>query len=483
MEEASLYPMVLGRLLLCLLVAASVLSAQDAPPPVEDESHLVDPASSGTTTRPAFLEQKTINWNGVLLQSGFFLSIEQGFRLWTEQGTRDGLKGPFIHNYLRSVGNLHGWADGDEFYVNYVGHPMQGSVAGYIFAQNDIPKYRFVEFGRNRDYWKSRLRDTAFSYAYSVQFEIGPISEASIGAIQSKRPQVGFVDHVVTPAIGMAWMIAEDALDKYVIKRVDEHIDNPYVKVFVRGWLNPSRSFANAMAFKVPWHRDTRPDLFNYDPQGEAVRRELRTRGTAGPVTMPVPSKSANALIAPLEFDLLFQPSYFTSHGGTPCLGGTGTAGLRLAPRWQALLDVGGCKLRGLDTNWSGDSLHYLAGVRYVPWASGRWSSSLRFLVGGEKLTHELMYPERYALLTAIWKSQGSDPDKAPTPDQYTYTSETNGFSLQGGLGLDYRINSALQLRVASVDYRHTWVPPLDGRNYANSLSFTTGLVLRMGSW
>lgn len=94
--------------------------------------------------------------------------------------------------------------DGDLFYVNYVGHPIQGSASGFIWVQND-GKYRKAEFGNNSVYWKSRMRATAFSWAYSTQFEIGPISEASIGKIQSRYPQQSWVDHVATPVIGLAW--------------------------------------------------------------------------------------------------------------------------------------------------------------------------------------------------------------------------------------------------------------------------------------
>ena len=60
----------------------------------------------------------------------------------------------------------------------YVGHPMQGAVSGYLWTLND-PRYRNVVFGRNPEYWKSRLRAGAFAWAYSEQSEIGVISEAS----------------------------------------------------------------------------------------------------------------------------------------------------------------------------------------------------------------------------------------------------------------------------------------------------------------
>ena len=53
----------------------------------------------------------------------------------------------------------------------------------------------------NSMYWKSRLRATAFSWVYSTLFEIGPISEASLGNVQREYPEVGFVDHVWTPVL------------------------------------------------------------------------------------------------------------------------------------------------------------------------------------------------------------------------------------------------------------------------------------------
>jgi hypothetical protein len=424
-----------------------------------------------------------VNWKGVLLQSGFFLGIEQAFRLGTEAGTRVGMKGPFLEGYLDSVGNLHGWGDGDEFYVNYIGHPMQGSVAGYIWVRNDIPRYRYAEFGKNQDYWMGRLRALAYSWAYSAQFEIGAISEASIGKIQAQYPQQGFVDQVVTPVIGLGWMLAEDSLDKYVIKWFERRVRNQFIVMLVRGGLNPSRSFANAMAWQYPWLRDTRPNLFGPDPKGEAVRAKLIADEKNRSTKLSPNWEEATAVVAPFEFNLSFQPSMYLGAGGTPCLGGGAAGAVRIASRWQAVLDVGGCKLVGLEKNWSGDSLHYLAGVRWTPWASGRWSTRVQMLAGGEKLTHDQVFPAKQALLTAIWKAQGSDPDKAPTYDQFAYQSDTNGFSLQGGVGLDYRVNSAIQLQLATADYRHTWVPYLDGRSYRSSLNLSTGLVLRIGTW
>ena len=47
---------------------------------------------------------------------------------------------------------------------------------GYIWTHNDRD-YLGAEFGRNSYYWKSRLRTTGYSWAYSALFEIGPVSE------------------------------------------------------------------------------------------------------------------------------------------------------------------------------------------------------------------------------------------------------------------------------------------------------------------
>ncbi len=69
---------------------------------------------------------------------------------------------------------------------------MEGAVAGFIEIQNDR-RYRKLEFGDN-NYWKSRLRATAYAFAFSTQFEVGPISEASLGNVQLKPPANGVVD-------------------------------------------------------------------------------------------------------------------------------------------------------------------------------------------------------------------------------------------------------------------------------------------------
>lgn len=192
-----------------------------------------------------------------------FLLFQQAFRLATESDTRAGLSGPFFRGYKDAVLNVHGWDDGDPFFVNYIDHPMEGSVAGFLEIAHD-PRYRREEIGKSSAYWKSRFRAMAFAAAFSLQFEVGPLSEASIGNIQKDSRKTGVVDWVITPVVGMGWMIGEDAIDKYIVRRFETRTDSHLKRILLRGILNPSRSFANMMQGKVPWHREARPGVSEF---------------------------------------------------------------------------------------------------------------------------------------------------------------------------------------------------------------------------
>jgi hypothetical protein len=101
----------------------------------------------------------------------------------------------------------------------------------------------------------------------STQFELGPISEASIGNVgydsNTGMSKLGYVDLVVTPTIGTGFLIGEDIVDRYVLTKLEREIKNKYAKGTLRILLNPTRSFANVLRFKKPWYRDTR-DSTNY---------------------------------------------------------------------------------------------------------------------------------------------------------------------------------------------------------------------------
>ena len=415
-----------------------------------------------------------VEWSSLYRSASRFLAMEHGFRLLTEPGTRSGLKGSFIRNYGRSVSNLHGWADGDEFYVNYVGHPMQGSVAGFLWAHNDL-RYRRAEFGTDPIYWKARLRAAAFIWAYSTQFEIGPVSEASIGGIQATFPQQGFVDHVVTPVIGTAWMLGEDFVDVAIIKRIEDATTNRWVRILTRSSFNPARTFANVLGGRVPWARDTRPGVLAYS------KAELR------PVP-PVPARPASTrssasspLIAPAEFAITFQPERFWGgNKNTGCLGGGANVGFRLSPAWQFAVDVAGCKMIGLEKDLSGDSLTYAVGPRWFARIRGPWSASVQVLVGGNKITAERMNPGLKKALEVAAVRLNQPP---PSHEDYTEETESNGFTVSTGGGLSYSLSAALTIKVADVSYRHSWTNALWSREFSNALKMYSGIVLRLGTW
>src|SRR4051812_1922498 len=64
--------------------------------------------------QPVKAEGSQIAWTPLLKQSFFFIGMEHGYRWLTQAGTRD--EGIGVgRGYRRSIGNLHGWADGDDF--------------------------------------------------------------------------------------------------------------------------------------------------------------------------------------------------------------------------------------------------------------------------------------------------------------------------------------------------------------------------------
>ena len=203
------------------------------------------------------LRDETFDWKPALSQSMRFLLMEHGFRLAMQPKTRQRLGGPFFSDYADSVKALGGWGDGDNLFINYVGHPMQGAMSGYIQIQND-KRGKTLEFSNSKEYWQSRLKALAWNAAYSTQFELGPISESSIGNVGQRKGMSGYVDLVTTPTGGFALLITEDALDRYIVRKWESRTDNVKMRGFYRVALNPCRAFANVLRGKSPWFRDTR---------------------------------------------------------------------------------------------------------------------------------------------------------------------------------------------------------------------------------
>jgi hypothetical protein len=230
--------------------------------PQRDKPTLPSNVPIATDPNSQFGEKAGFQWRSAWQQSLMFLGMQHAFRMATESGSRADLKGPFFKDYFATLKNLAAWDDGDPFIVNYIGHPMMGSVTGYIQIQND-PRGINQELGLNKSYWKSRLKAFGWSFVYSTQFELGPLSEAAIGNVgirpyKGHKHPMAYVDLVVTPVVGTAWLVGEDALDKYLIRQLDRHVKNRVAHVLLRSFLNPTRSLANVLRGKYPWYRDDR---------------------------------------------------------------------------------------------------------------------------------------------------------------------------------------------------------------------------------
>ena len=415
----------------------------------------------------------SVQWTSLLKGSMSYLGVMHSFRLGTEAGTREALNNSVVGGYFKSLGAMHGWSDGDGYYENYLGHPIEGAVSGYIWVQND-PRYRAVQFGADRDYWMSRLRAYAFAWAFSEQFEIGPISEASIGQIQRYCCQYGFVDHVITPNGGLVWMVAGDALDRYVTVPLENRIHNTNVRILARMAFNPPQTFANLMMFHSPWRRENRASPTQYD--GEIYLRPSESLAEA-----VSPEGSPGGFDVVPKFELAASVPGLYQIGGLNCLGGGGIGAFRATDLRQWTVEVSGCTLgNSLPRNWSGDSLTFAVGPQWIVHTAGRWSPHAHFRVGVQKITEELINPE---LEKAVLSNVPPGADKHKYHDLYTKHWETTGFSMAVGGGLDVALNRALALRVANLDYTRSWLGDLNGRNFDHGLRLSTGLVLRIGTW
>jgi hypothetical protein len=215
-------------------------------------------------------------WGPALIQSVNFLLFEHAFRLADDPYLRYLLfHKPFWRDWLISAGqfDMSRWGDGDDFLVNYIGHPMQGGVTGNIYIQND-PRARMLKFGRSKEYWQSRMKAMAWSAVYSAYFEIGPgLSEVAIGneggytytpgcghyvcdrpGYKPPTNNTGWVDFIITPTMGTGLMILEDAIERELVDRLAK--DDPRFKFkALRATLAPTHSMANMMAGRLPWFR------------------------------------------------------------------------------------------------------------------------------------------------------------------------------------------------------------------------------------
>jgi hypothetical protein len=433
------------------------------------------------------IESDRFQWKTALGESMLYTGIMHAFRFSTEAGTRDALNGQWFNNWISSVSEIRGWDDHDPFITDDVAHPLEGAIFGFIQQQND-PRYRFVMWGSGRDYWISRLRALSFSAIMSTQWKIGPASEASLGNVQLHEP-AGFTDLVITPTVGVVLMMGEDIADRYVITGLENRTSNIPLILLARCFVNPSRTFANMMAFKAPWHRETRFGIFGANHE---VRKELLKEykeGLTGRMfeydaadfVKVDPSPRKYPLEAPIE--LMATTQYESFLGGGSCVGGGGSGAARINPSWQFIAEVNGCMIINMPKDESADSEMFAIGLRWAPWASRRVSPYSQVLIGGRRITHEIDDMEKKWTLMNEWKDGNGTLAHYPLRSDWSVEHMENGFVIEAGGGFDFLVNRALAWRVANLEYTHTWISRVDQINASQGIKFTSGLILRIGTW
>jgi hypothetical protein len=433
-------------------------------------------------------EGTRFRWKPALGESLLFTGIMHTFNLTTEAGTRDALNGHWFTHYTDSVSELRGWSDSDKFMAPYVGHPIEGSVFGFIERQND-PRYRLVQFGDGREYWISLLRSMAYGAIWHTQWKIGPASEASIGNVML-HASPGFITLVDTPTLGFVTMMAEDAADRYIIMGLENRTNNRAAIILVRSFLNPGRTFANMMAFKVPWNRDTRLGLFGsyYDLRKELME-EYKNGGEKPFVFVKDSWKPAGVDFnhphsKAADIELTAFPYYETFLGGGSCIGGGGSGAARVNPSWQVITEVSGCLIMHQPFyNYSADSLFYGGGFRWTPLSSRRFSPFGQFMFGGRKVTYEIDNLPLKKQLLDEWNNGSGALAHYPMRSAYEFETAQNGPSIAVGGGFDWVVTRPFAWRIINVEYTRSWMNDVAGIHPQEGLKISTQAVVRIGTW
>jgi len=210
-----------------------------------------------------------VHWHQLFLSTAAFNALQNAGNVYTGYWYRwETTHGKWFDRWIDSAAGWRWnvWNDQNPFLDDYIAHPFMGSITNYLWIQND-PKAMSVELGNTPEYWNSRLRAFVFSTAYSFEWKLGPLGEAGIGhtgdhPVPTNNSKVwtnetGWVELVTTPVGGLAWTMAEDTLDKYVVRKFEEKPRGPFSLLLI-SFLTPTRATANIFRFRPPWYRDSR---------------------------------------------------------------------------------------------------------------------------------------------------------------------------------------------------------------------------------
>jgi Lipid A 3-O-deacylase (PagL) len=208
-----------------------------------------------------------VHWRQLLISSAVFITWQNTANAYSSYWYRyETTTGNWWTRYVNSVvGYKYSvWSDGNPMLDDYVGHPLMGDITNFLWIQND-PKGMTLEFSNTRPYWISRLRAMGFSAVYSTEWKLGPIGESGVGHQGDHlsdedgriRNETGFVSLVTTPVGGTVWTVAEDVMDKYVVRHLENFNRNPFM-LMGYSFLTPGHTTGNLLRFRPPWYRDSR---------------------------------------------------------------------------------------------------------------------------------------------------------------------------------------------------------------------------------
>jgi hypothetical protein len=123
-----------------------------------------------------------------------------------------------------------------------------------------------------------------------------------------------------------------------------------------------------------------------------------------------------------------------------------------------------------------------MIGPRWSASPLKRWEPYMQVLIGGRTLTHEEIDLAKKAQLEATAAQEGK-PLSFADREIYTHEPEITGLAVSVNAGLDVKLSSVIAIRVANVGYMHSWHSRLDGINYSEAMQFTSGLIVRFGTW
>jgi hypothetical protein len=271
--------------------------------------------------------------------------------------------------------------------------------------------------------------------------------------------------------MGLGWMVGEDAVDRYVIKRIEDRFQNHWIRIVARTTLNPTRTYANIVRFKVPWYRDTRAGVYAYKPEIKYKPQD----DIAGPRFRPDawPDHAFELMANPIAMQ------YLGARGQT-CVGGGGKAALRLDDVVSWVVDVDGCTLFHFPTNQSGDIFNYMTGLRFSAPKERGFIPFAEVLMGGTKADRQYVNVAEKRQLIQQAAQQHQDP---PENGAYTTSVDANGVTMLVDGGVSYQRTAGVRFQLATLGYQRSWISQLEGANYNRDLRFSFGVAFRLGSW